>query len=190
MYRLRLLVPFLLILGLSACATSVWDSDEMVAKSHYVHKGPPSITLVTVIQSKTGGGGHSGLMINAHERVIYDPAGNFNNGANRGIVAERNDLLFGITPPILDAYYDFHSREEWYVVTQEIEVTPEIAALIYQRTVANGSGAAAFCANNISAILHNIPGFESIRVSLSPLRIMEDFAKLPGVKTNKIYQVD
>ena len=48
----------------------------------------------------------------------------------------------------------------------------------------------AYCASSVSAILSGIPGFEHITRSMSPKRLMRDFAELPGVTTDKIYEDD
>jgi hypothetical protein len=189
MFRLVLaLVAGLVLAGCSG--VEVRDPQTTIESARYAHNGPPEVTLVTVIGTKSGAGGHSALLVNAHERVIYDPAGNYNNGANRGIVPEYDDILFGITPPILQSYYNFHARTEWYVVTQRVEVTPEVADLAYRLSTKQGASASGFCASNTSAVLRNIPGFESIPSTMSPKKLMEEFAKLPGVQTERVYQND
>lgn len=182
----RVLLPLVLLFGLSACAESVWAPDEAITKSSYVHEGPPTITLVTIINNNTGEGGHSAIVINAHERVVFDPAGNFKST----LAPERNDLVYGMNPPVLRAYYGFHARTEWHVVTQEKEVTPEIAALAFKLSQEHGAVANAMCANSVTTILNKIPGFESIPVRYSPKKTMKTFAQLADVKTEKIFEYD
>lgn len=186
MSRIRILLPGLLLVILGACAEKVWDPDEVVSQAHYVHPAPPSITLVTVINNTTGDGGHSALLINAHERVAFDPAGNFKSTA----VPERNDLLYGMNDAALKTFYGFHARTEWHVVTQEIEVSEEIASMAYKLVEEYGAVPPAFCANSVTKVLSQIPGFETIKVSFSPKATMKKFAGLPDVRTDKIYEYD
>ena len=186
MLRPQILIVLAVLFGLSACAKPVWAPDDVVAKASYSHKAPTSITLVTVINNTTGEGGHSGIVINASERVVFDPAGNFKSAP----VPERNDVLFGMSPHVLRAYYGFHARTAWHVVTQEVEVTPEIAQLAYQRVLAFGAVGSALCANSVTSVLKDLPGFETMRVGFSPKRAMRQFATLPNVVTDRIYEYD
>ncbi len=187
MTRLRLLLPLVLMTLLSACAAqSVWAPDDVVAKSSYSYSGPPSITLVTVINNRTGEGGHSAIIINARERIIFDPAGNFESSA----VPERNDVLFGISPAALRSYYGFHARKAWHVVTQTIEVTPEVAEAAYRYALENGAVAPGFCAINTTGLLRKLPQFKDMPSTFFPRTAMAAFARYPGVKTDKIYEYD
>ena len=182
----RVLGVVVLLAGLSACAKSVWAPDEAVAKAAYVSDQPPSLTLVTVINNNDGSGGHSGLVINASQRVVFDPAGNFQSDT----APERNDLVYGMYPRMLDVYYGFHARKAWHVVTQTVVVTPEVAEYAFQLAKENGAVAPAFCSSAVSSLLRKVPGFESIPSSLYPKATMKSFAKLPGVKTDKIFEYD
>jgi len=177
---------FVLTISLSACAKSVWAPDEVIAKSTYSSSDPATLTLVTIINNNSGEGGHSGLVINASQRVVFDPAGNFKSD----LAPERNDLVYGMSPRVLRAYYGFHARKAWHVVTQEIEVTPEIAELAFKIARNNGAAGSGFCASSVTSILRQIPGFKHIPHSLSPKRTMRVFAELEGVKTEKIYEYD
>lgn len=172
---------------LAACSgRDVWAPDDAVARAAYVHNGPPTITLVTVVGNEGGGGGHSSLVINGQQRVVFDPAGNFKHEA----APERNDFVYGMYPGMLRAYYGFHARVEWHVVTQEIEVTPEVAEQAYQLTKNYGSVPQAFCANSVSHILGKTSGFETISRTFSPIKLMAQFAEFQNVKTDKIYEYD
>ncbi len=186
MHRFRLLLPVLLLVSLSACAEKIWATDEAVAKAHYVSSEPTSVTLVTVINNNSGSGGHSSILINASERVVFDPAGNWKHSW----APERNDFVYGMTPHILDTYYSFHARTAWHVVIQKKLVSPEIAQLVYNSAKNYGAVPSSMCASSVSAILSNIPGFEHLQHTVSPKRIMKDFASLPGVTTEKIFEYD
>lgn len=187
MFRLVLiLVATLTVAGCSG--VEVRDPQTTIDAKRYVSTEAPELQLITAVRLKSGAGGHSALLVNAHERVIYDPAGNYNNGENRGIVPEYDDMLFGITPPVLDSYYEFHTREDWYVVIQRIPVSAEVAEIAYRRVVEQGASASGFCASNTSAVLRGVPGFESLPSTMSPKKLMEEFAKLPGVVTETRYE--
>jgi hypothetical protein len=48
----------------------------------------------------------------------------------------------------------------------------------------------AHCANSISAILRDVPGFESLNVTFFPNRLSDQFGALPGVTTRVITDDD
>ena len=62
----------------------------------YFHPGPRSLTLFTMKNVGSDNGAHTGLMINASQRVLWDPAGTFGHET----IPERNDVHFGITPQL------------------------------------------------------------------------------------------
>lgn len=188
---LRRAVPFVavaLALGLSACAVPQQPnaSAERLASVAYRDPGAPTLTLITMVNNRTGQGGHTALMVNAQERVIFDPAGSF----HADVVPEYNDVLYGITPAVFQAYRGAHSRETFHVVTQEIQVTPQQAALAYQLVTENGRVPGALCANATSGLLAQIPGFESISRTYYPVNLQQQFEQLPGVVTDKYYEYD
>ena len=61
----------------------------------YTHPGPPSITLISVINNRTGAGGHTALLVSGSQRVLFDPAGS----VRAPWVVEQGDVLF--TLPLL-----------------------------------------------------------------------------------------
>ena len=72
----RLFFALFATLFLSACgAEPIWAPDEAVAEARYEHVGPTSVTLYTVLSTRSGTGAHAGLLINGSERVLFDPAG-------------------------------------------------------------------------------------------------------------------
>ncbi|MBO6603334.1 MAG: hypothetical protein JJ938_10855 [Roseicyclus sp.] len=173
--------------ALSACAAeSVWAPDEAVARASYVPPGPSTVTLLTAINNRSGSGGHSALLIDGAERLLFDPAGSWHHPN----VAERNDVLFGMSPQLFDFYMDYHARETYHMVVQEIEVSPEIAARLSQAVREYGPVSQAQCALSISRILSETPGFESIGTGWFPNRMMDRFEELPGVRTSRVYDDD
>jgi hypothetical protein len=184
---LRAILAFCALLTLAACgAEPIWAPDDRVAAARYVHEGPASITLFTVINNRSDAGAHSGLMINGSERIMFDPAGTWQHPR----IPERNDVHYGITPRIVNFYIDYHARETFRVVEQTVLVSPGVAELVAQRAKAYGAVPKAQCANSITSILAGVPGFEAIRGTWYPNKLMEDFAKLPGVTSKVIRDED
>ncbi|TKD18048.1 hypothetical protein FBT96_11465 [Rhodobacter capsulatus] len=182
----RLLSCLVLPLALAACAEPKWAPDEAVNAARFSTGNPPSVTLFTVISTNTGAGGHSALMIDAQERVIFDPAGTWYHPS----VPERNDVDFGITERMYKFYIDYHARESWYVREQRLPVTPQQAAALLARVQSNGAVAKMMCANDTSSVLRAIPGFESIPATSSPLKLSKAFGQLPGVVTEDHFDND
>lgn len=178
--RLVRRVAFVLALPLilAACgADNVYAPDEAVARARYVSGEPPSITLFTVVRKATGEGAHSGLMIDGSQRIMLDPAGTWYHPS----VPERYDVHFGITPRMRAFYIDYHARETFDVVEQKVLVSPGVAELAIQRALAQGATPKAFCTNATSSVLRGLPGFENVRATMFPGRLMREVAKVPGV---------
>ncbi|MGR3622706.1 hypothetical protein [Pseudophaeobacter sp.] len=180
-----LVVAAALLAGCSENKKPNADAQTLAAAS-YSHNGPPALTLITVINNRTGNGGHTGLMVNASERVIFDPAGSF----YADVVPERDDVLYGITPGVAKAYSSAHARSAWHVMTQRIEVTPAQAQRAYELVVSNGRVPGAYCARSTSALLAQIPGFETIEHTFYPVKLAEQLAQFPGVVTETYYEDD
>lgn len=174
------------MLFLAGCATeSVWAPDDAVARAAYRHDGPPRLTVYTMINNNSGGGAHTSLMINGSQRVIFDPAGSFKHDT----IPERNDVLFGITPPVEDVYTRYHARKTYHVQIQRLDVSPELAERAIQLVKANGPVPSAQCSLATSRILGELfPG--QIRTSWFPRKTAEDFGKIPGVTEEKLYEYD
>ncbi len=150
------------------------------SRARYVSNEPASLTLYTVISKRNGTGGHSALMINASQRVLFDPAGTFKVGS----VPERNDLLYGITERMRKLYIDYHARDTYDVLAQTIQVSPAVAEQALREAQSYGAVNKAFCGNSVSDILKDLPGFENTPRTFSPIRISEAFAAHPGVMTH------
>lgn len=184
------IVPILTVLILVGCGTGndirPDASAEVVSSASYSHDGPTALTLYTMINNRSGAGAHTSVMINGSQRVIFDPAGTVRLRS----VPERGDVLYGVTPEVADFYARAHARETYHVVIQEVEVSAEVAELALQLAVANGPAASGFCSVSTSALLRQLPGFESIGRTFFPRRLMDDFGKLPGVQTTKLFEND
>lgn len=176
-----------LCVTLAACgAEPKWAPDEAVQSARYSTGNAPSVTLLTVIGTTTGSGGHSALVIDGSQRVIFDPAGTWYHPS----VPERNDVAYGITDRMLRFYFDYHARETWFVREQSVAVSPGQAEALIARVEANGAVAKMMCANDTSGVLRSIPGFESIPQTYSPLKLSKAFGELPGVVSKDHYDND
>jgi len=175
------------VAALAACAgEAVWAPEEAVTRARYEPPGDPTITLFTMISNRSGAGGHLALMIDGEQRLLFDPAGTWRHPA----APERNDVIYGMNPQMLDFYTDYHARETYHIVVQELDVTPEVAARLSQLVQEYGAVPKAQCTISITRILQQVPGFENIRTSWFPRRAMDMFAEFPGVRTRRIFDDD
>jgi len=184
----RIVALLALPLMLAACggpAEPVWAPDAAVRAAAY-HDGPPEIRLYTVVSVRNGSGAHSGLLINAGQRVLFDPAGSFQMKS----LPERNDVLYGITDDALKVYIDYHARKDFNVVEERIPVTMEQAMLAQHLAEQYGAVPKAQCSLAITRILHQIPGFETMPVSWFPGKTEHWFGTLPGATRRVITDDD
>lgn len=174
---------------LGACggpAEPVWAPQDAVDRARYAAPGPGRVTLVTVRSTNSGFGAHSGLVISGSERVIFDPAGTFELAS----VPERNDLHYGITPDVLAVYIDYHARETYDVILQEVAVTRAEADALIARAADHGAVPKAQCALSIAAILNSQPRFQGLPSSYFPNRLSQAFGALPGVSGRTVTDDD
>lgn len=185
-FFLLLMIP----LWLAACggpAEPVWAPDEEIQKYAYRHEGPPEFRLYTVVSTRNGSGGHSGLLINAPSgRILFDPAGTF----KLPFAPERNDVHYGMTENALKVYIDYHARETFDVIEQRVEVTPEQAAIAARLVKEYGAVPKAQCSLAITRVLKQIPGFATINVTYLPNSTARRFGELTGVTTRRISDDD
>ena len=186
MILLRMLV-LALLLPLAACGTkAVMATDDVVQRAAFRAEGPTSLTLFTMINNRSGEGGHTALLINGSQQVLFDPAGSWYHST----VPEQNDVLFGMTPLMVQFYRDYHARQTYHLVIQTIEVPPEVAEQAIATVRAHGAVPQAFCANSASTILGSLPGFDGIGKTMFPARLSRWFGALPGVVTSTQFDTD
>ena len=188
---LRLSFAFVALFALTACGAGGTSSapnasDSAILAARYVDDSQPSVTLFTVVNNQSGSGAHSGLLVNGSERVLFDPAGSFNHPR----LPERGDMHHGMSDPMVAFYIDYHARETYRVIEQKLSVSPQVAEMVLARAKARGAVPKAHCANSISAILRDVPGFESLGVTYFPNRLADQFGELPGVMTRVITDDD
>ena len=188
-WSFRLFSALVACLVLTACGPAsepVWAPQADVTRAAYRHDGANSITLITVIDNERGTGAHAALLINASQRIIFDPAGTWYHPR----LPERNDVHFGMTDNAVEFYIDYHARIQYRVVLQEVIVSPEVAEIAMQRAMAYGSVPSAQCTRAVTSILNGLPGFETVRSGWFPKRAAAGFAKIPGVTERVVYDND
>ncbi|MDG1471037.1 MAG: hypothetical protein P8Q26_05675 [Ascidiaceihabitans sp.] len=186
---MRIVALFAVLLALAGCAaapTGTQATDDQIAASAYRAPGAATLTLITMINNTSGSGAHTALMINGSQRVIFDPAGSFRNDR----VPRRADVLYGISPAVLAAYKGAHSRAAFHMVLQTVEVTPAQAETALRLAIARGSVASAQCAASTTALLAQVQGFQSVKSTWFPKKLMEQMEQYPGVKTERYYEDD
>ncbi|PCJ76232.1 MAG: hypothetical protein COA53_02995 [Rhodobacteraceae bacterium] len=190
MLNLRTVISIISLVVLTACAGSERNApiatSADIQSAAYASPLPASITLMTMVKENGDFGEHTGILINASQQVLYDPAGTFRHSTS----PNARDVNYGMHPAMVEYYKSYHARRGYYVVAQEVQVTPEIAELIFQRAVAQGKTAKLRCAISASSVLNGIPMFSSIPTTYFPGKIMDAFAELPGVTTTYVYEDD
>ncbi len=188
-FALRPLLALAASVLLAACVSTAepkWAPDAEVARAAYSHNGSKKLTLFTVIDNYRNTGAHASLLINASQRVIFDPAGTWYHPH----LPERNDVHFGMTDTVVEFYIDYHARTQYRVIIQEIQVSPDVAERVLQRAMAYGAVPKAQCSRAVTSILRGVPGFETIPSTWFPRTVSEAFGKLPGVTTRVVYDDD
>jgi hypothetical protein len=160
-------------------------SDERIVNATYKHPAPPELTLYTMISNDNGAGAHTSLMINASQRVIFDPAGSFRDKA----IVARDDVVYGVTPYVEDVYTRFHARKTYHVVIQRMQVTPEVAEKALQLAKGYGEVIDGHCAQSTSTILSQLPGMD-INPTYFPKKLMDQFGQKPLLSTQSLYEYD
>ncbi|WP_197917435.1 hypothetical protein [Thiosulfatihalobacter marinus] len=185
----RLSAVVLALVALSACTirnpVKTNSPDIEVAQARYVHSGPTRLTMYTMVSNRTGQGAHTSLLINASERVAFDPAGSFRTG---GVVA-KNDVVYGMTPAVTDYYTRYHARETFHVVVQSIDVSPEVAEMALRKAKTLGPVLEGKCAYSTAELLRSLPGFEDAPRTYFPVKLSEYFGE-KGATYERLYEYD
>lgn len=182
MRRRTLLLGMAALPTLGGCginAESVWAPDEVMARARYSSPGPTSLALITVRNEGTNSGAHSALLIDASERVLFDPFG----GWTDPYIAERNDVLHGFSPEAEARYLTYQAQDGYYYVRQEVQVPPAVAEQALDLAKVRGPVGMAMCSNAVADVLRPLPGFEAIGNAWIPEGLSRRFARLPGVVT-------
>lgn len=184
MSRLRLLGVLLLLAMVSACADpAIIAPEEEVQRYRYVSNEPPYIALVTNVNTRSGSGDHSALIINGSQRVVFNPAGSWLHPK----APERKDVHYGFSKGMREWFIDYHARETYRVEIQRIYVSREAADIAIAAAEREGPVGPARCTLSITDVLRQTPGFEDFPRKILPNRAKQAFAKYPGVTTEIFY---
>lgn len=165
---------------LSACTQpAIVAPDVEVLQSRYISDEAPYIALVTNVNTRSGSGDHSALIINGSERVVFNPAGTWRHP----LAPEQNDLHYGFSDGMRDWFIDYHARETYRVEIQKIPVSRATADSALAAAKQAGPVGPARCTLSIAEVLRQTPGFESFPRVLLPNRAKGAFAEYPGVTT-------
>ncbi|MEO1562619.1 MAG: hypothetical protein AAFR98_04225 [Pseudomonadota bacterium] len=182
MVRAAILLSLALMLGGCIYGTPNYRASELdIRSAAYVHDGPTAITLFTSVNNRSGAGAHSGLMINASERILYDPAGRFTDDR----APENADVHYGFSEWVMVRYFAHHTAETHHLRVQKLIVSPETAAKIYALARQEGRSVDAACATHVSNILAQIPEL-GISRTIWPRNLSDQFAEIPGVQTAEV----
>lgn len=176
---LRVFAAILMVGSLAACAVNTDNaSDDAIRAVAYSDGGQSRITLYTMVSNDTGSGAHTALLINGSQTVAWDPAGSFRG---EGVVA-RGDVIYGMSPKMVDYYTRYHARETYHIIVQELDVSPEIAEAALRKVMANGAVPQSQCALSTSAILRSLPGFEALPSTYYPNKLSDAFAQYSPIR--------
>lgn len=173
--------------ALGACsAQAVWAPEVDIDAVAFRSGGPANLTLYTMKNVASGSGAHTALLVDASQRVLFDPAGTFGHPT----IPERNDVLYGFSPQVEEYYVSYHARETFYVIGQTVVVDPAVAETALQLVQTNGAVRNAHCSQATSKILRRLPGFGSLPQTFFPNPLSAGFSSLPGVSTREFHEND
>jgi hypothetical protein len=173
-------------LALAGCETYRPAGQEEVARARYVSDAPPSVTLLSMVNNRSGRSAHVGLLINGSQQVLYDPAGTFTHPD----LPRRDDVHYGMTPRYVDYYERYHARFSHFVEVQQVPVSRAAADRLIANAQAEGKTMKAHCALAMADVLQPVPPFQNVRKSYFPEVLREDFAALDGVRTRYVREID
>jgi hypothetical protein len=180
-------VAVIALLGfLSACAEHVRSDPAIVAARTYKSDEPPYVELITMVNKENERGAHSALIINASERVIWDPAGTFQHPE----LAEVEDLHHGATDRLVSYYKRYHARFSHYVRVQHLDLTPAEAERMLQSARNHGAVPKMFCTMSTAQVLKSVPEFANVPESMFPERLRRAVAEIPGIVDSYVDEED
>jgi len=173
-------------LMLAGCEIYEPASPEEISRASYVSAEPPSVTLVSMVSTRTGKSAHSALLINGAQRVLYDPAGTFQHPD----LPRRGDIHYGITPRFLDYYERYHARHSHFVHSQTVYVSRATADQVLANAKAIGPTPKMLCNTAVANALRPVSPFTEVRPTISPEASRRAFALIPGVADSYVREDD
>lgn len=174
------------VLLLAGCEVYTPASPDEIARARYVSPEPPSITLMSMVNARSGRSAHAGLLINGSEQVLFDPAGTFTHPD----LPRAGDIHYGMTPRFVDYYERYHARFDYYVEAQRVPVTRAEADQILANARAHGKSMKMTCALAMAEVLRPVPRFADAPSSVYPEALRAWFAAVPGVDIHFVTDSD
>ncbi|MEM7614978.1 MAG: hypothetical protein AAF245_08015 [Pseudomonadota bacterium] len=174
-----------LILLLAACAVEEGATSVQIAEKRFVSSEQPYVEVVSMVDRRSERAAHTAMVINASQRVIYDPAGTFQHED----LVERGDIHYGATDRLVRYYERYHARFSHYVHVQRIPLSPEVAERVLRRAQAQGPSPKMFCAIHTVDVLNESLG-TSFGRSFFPEALRTSVARMPGVIDRYRYEED
>jgi hypothetical protein len=175
-----------LALLLAGCEVYQPASPEEIARARYVSSDPPSVTLLSMVNTGSGRSAHAALLINGSQRVLYDPAGTFTHPA----LPRAGDIHYGMTPRYVDYYERYHARFDHFVQAQKVYVDRATADELIANAQREGQKLKMECALAVADVLEPVPPFQGVRKTFFPETVREDFARIAGVENSYVYEMD
>jgi hypothetical protein len=172
--------------ALAGCETYRPAGVDEVARARYVSAEPPSVTLMSMVNARSGRSAHVGLLINGSEQVLYDPAGTFTHPD----LPRRGDIHYGMTPRFVDYYERYHARFDYYVEAQKVPISRAQADQLIANAQAEGKAMKSTCALAAADVLRPVPPFQNVHKSIYPEALREDFARMAGVEQHYVRELD
>ena len=160
--------------------------EDEVARARYVSSEPPSVTLLSMVNTGSGRSAHAALLINGSQQVLYDPAGTFTHPA----LPRRDDIHYGMTPRYVDYYERYHARFDHFVQAQRVYVDRATADQVLANAQAEGKQLKMECGLAVADVLQPVPPFQEVRKSFFPEVVRRDFAGIAGVENHYVYETD
>jgi hypothetical protein len=184
---MRRLLPCLTALALLAgCEVYQPASPDEIARARYVSSEPPSATLISMVNTRSGRSAHVGLLINGSQQVLYDPAGSFTHPD----LPRREDVHYGMTPRYVDYYERYHARFDYFVEAQTVPLTRAQADQLIANAEARGKTMKTQCALAIADVLRPVPPFEGVERDFYPEPLREYFSRMPDVEQHFVRELD
>lgn len=182
---LRAALLLMVAFGVAGCgggAKRALAPDTVPARMHHANTGPTEVTLMTVVNTRTGVGDHAALLISGTHRVIYDPAGSFDVAS----VPRRHDVIYGVSPAVEEVYLGYHVRATHHVLAQTRPLKRAEADALIAAAEAQTPATAGLCAIRAGAVLRTLPELSGVSSSPFPRRLSQSFAAKPGVTARRI----
>ena len=156
----------------SGCAGVVFGRPGPNAP-RYAHNGPSRLRVAVFEVEPVGFMMHTGLIIHApDDRVLYDPGGFWRDPR----ATRRGDVTHGFNPDLEQSYLTrsslLSSPEIWTLHLWEADVPDAVALQAVQIAASRDPYCFGGCAYGVSSLLSALPGFEGVRSSFSPARLV------------------